>query len=114
MSHEKYLLGKISDFFTLLYFFSFCSHPHLGGKKILEYENAYIHNRLKMVVIYYGDLINPQNQVENVEEWEEGEGDESQLMNYEISSESTSQVSPYRKSKLSELSDSHPKKKKKL
>jgi len=52
-------------------------YPLEYSKKILEYENAYVHDRLKMVIIYFGNLINTsQNQLKNGEEYIEENGED--------------------------------------
>jgi hypothetical protein len=89
-------------------------YPLEYSKKILEYEDAYIHDQLKMVVIYFGNLINydSQNQ-ECVEQYidDDDDDDDEQATTSVVTEISTEIVSTNKKSKKVEENDSHPKKK---
>jgi hypothetical protein len=83
-------------------------YPSEYPKKILEYEDAYIHDQLKMVVIYFGGLIN--NTGQNQTEYEE-ESPSSIVTEMNTEAEISS---PNKKSKQIEENSVHPKKKVKL
>jgi len=79
-------------------------NPLENSKKFFEYEDAYIHDQLKMVVIYFGNLI---NNTQNQEYIEEVEGEPVTTPEIVLST-------PSKKSKQVEEKVSHPKKKVKL
>jgi len=81
-------------------------------KKKFEYEDAYIHDQLKMLVVYFGNLIKTQNQVEQKKEKVEITSSDNPKISTEIVLSSTSDSN--KKSKQFEENDSHPKKKLKL
>jgi predicted RNA methylase len=86
-------------------------YPLVYPKKILEHEDAYIHDQLKMAVIYFGGLINTQNQIECEEEYIQEESQSSNVT--EMSTEAVIST-PNKKSKHIEENTIHPKKKVKV
>jgi len=89
------------------------TNPLENSKKFFEYEDAYVHDQLKMVVIYFGNLINNTQNHQYIEELEV----EGEPVTTSVTTEMSTEIvlsTPSKKSKQVEEKVSHPKKKVKL